>query len=325
MSKWKQKGGGFFGRIESVTFEDKTWESENAKSGSYRTLTAKLMVLKDGADEAVEQYLPAGFLYDGQGVSKNGKTLVDKNSADSPIIDGESNFAHFIDTVEEAGFDSAPFEAAKYRNFEALEGQRFEFKNVLDIDRQIASGKKKLGIKKAGVEKDGVVTYVGKAGKTYTEAQVLEAGKRDGKGDNKGKSFNQTRLTVVKVMTDDAAATDAGDDEDDKEEAPVKPAKATKGGKKAAAPVVEADEDGDDEEESGPSNKEAIKFLNTLLKEEDGTINRGDLTLLVARKIKDRGERDAMTKKLYATDFLTQENGWSFNQSSKKQSITLDS
>lgn len=323
MAKWKQKGGGFFGRIESITFEDKTWQSDKARDGSYRTLTAKLMVKKDGADEAIEQYLPAGFLYDGQGVSKNGKTLTDKNSADSPIIDGESNFANFIDTVEEAGFDSAPFEASKYRNFEALEGQRFEFKNVMDADRQLASGKKKLGIKKDGVEKDGAVVYVGKGGKTYTEAEVLAAGKRDGKGDNKGKSFNQTRLTVVKVMAEDGGAADVDEDEDEEEAPPVK---AAKGGKKVAkAEPVEADDDDDVEvEDAGPSNKEAIKFLNTLLKEEDGSINRGDLTLLVARKIKDRGERDAMTKKLYATDFLTQENGWSFNQSSKKQTITAE-
>lgn len=311
MAKWRQKGGGYIGKIESVTFEDKTWESENAKDGAYRTGTAKLMVLKDGADEAIAQYLPVGFFYDGQGVSKDGKTLTDKNSKDAPIIDGGSNFARFIDTLEDAGFDTSAFEATNYRNFEALEGKRIEFKNEIDLDRQMASGRKKLGIKKAG-------SLTGKGGKTYTEAEVMEAGKRQDKNDKK-KFYNQTRLTAVKVFDADAAGTD---DADEEEETPVKP---VKGAKAKAAPAPEPDEDEDDAEETGPSNKEAVKMLTGILKEEDGEINRADLTLLVARKIKDRGQRDAMTKKLFSTDFLREENGWSFNESSKKQAITLDS
>lgn len=326
MSKWRQKGGGFIGRIESVTFEAKTWESDAAKNGSYRTLTAKLMVLKDGADEAIQQFANAGFLYDGQGVSKNGKTLTDKNSADAPIVDGSSNFARLIDTIEESGFDSKPFEKTNYRNYEALEGQRFEFRQELDKERQIASGLKKLKAKKNTTQnEDGTFTI---KGVKVPESEVMEAGKRIGKtGDAKGKKFNQNRLIVVKVLGDAAAAEATDDaeeaDEDEAEEEEAAPkAKAGKG-KKVAEPEEDEDEaeEADDKE---PSNKEAIKLLKEILDDEDGEISQSDLTLLVARKIKDRKQRDAMTKKLFSTEFLEQENGWSFNSSSKKKTIKAD-
>lgn len=326
MGKWRVKGGGYIGRIESVTFEDKTWESENAKTGEYRTVTAKLMILKDGADEAIEQYLPAGFIYDGQGVSEDGKTLVDASSDDSAIVDGDSDFALFIDSIEanegEDGKYAAAFAESNYRNFDILEGVRIEVKNEINKTRQIASGLKKLKAPRNTVANDDG-TYTIK-GKDVSEADVLKAGKRAGKGERKGQSFNQTRIVVTKVFGD-APATKAA--------APAAAAKDAKLAKLAAKPVkgkpaakvAEEEDDSDDSaEDTGPSAKEAAKFLKTLLDEEDGSFDRKDITVLVSRKIKDAAERKAMTAMLLDEDFLGDVEGVSYAVKGKAQTITLD-
>lgn len=324
MSKWRQKGGGFIGTIESVTFEPKVWESENAKDGEYTTVTAKVMVKKDGADDAVEQYLPAGFLYDGQSVSKNGKTLIDKNSDDAAIIDGDSDFARLVDTYEEAGGDVATFVKSNYRNFEALEGQRVEFKNEMNKTRQIAAGLKKLGAKRGTkANEDGTYTI---KGKKVTEAEVLEAGKRLAKkGPNKGKLYNQTRLTIVKIFS--GSGDEAAEEDEDEEEAEEAPKTAKGKGKGKPAPAAEPDEDEADEDEDadeGPSNKEAIKVLLAILKDEDDSVSVSDIPVLVARRVKDKAERAAMTKKLVSPDFLAEENGWSVTGTGKKMSVAID-
>jgi hypothetical protein len=319
MSKWRQKGGGFIGVIKAVTFEKKEWESENAKGGEYTTITAKVMVLKDGADDAIEQYLPAGFLYEGQSISKDGKTLVDKNSDDTPIIDGGSDFARMIDTLEEAGFDPKPLEETNYRNFEAIEGLRVEFKNEINKERQIAAGLKKLGAKRnTQPQADG--SYIIK-GKVVAETAVMEAGKRTAKkGDRKGQAFNQTRLTVVKIL--DGAGAVSGDDDDTENEPPVKKAKGAKA--KVAEPEDDADDSAEDTEDDGPSLKEAIKMLTSILKDEDDAVSVSDLPVLVARRVKDKAERAAMTKTLVDPNFLGEENGWSVKGSGKKMVVELD-
>lgn len=315
--KWKQKGGGFNGILKSLTFETKDWESENAKDGEYTTLTAKLSILKDGADEPIDQFVNAGFLYDGQGISKNGKTLTDKNSDDSPIIAGDTNFARLLDTYEEAGGDTASFEKNFLRNFEVLEGQRFAFRNELDKERQIAAGLKKLKAKR-GTKPLADGSFVIK-GVAVSEAEVMEAGKRQDKNDKK-KFYNQNRLTIVQILGDGAAAA-ASDDDDEEEEKPAK----GKASKSKKAPEPDEDEDEADEaEDAGPSNKEAIKFLLGLLKDEDDEIGRSDIPVLVARKLKNKAERDAMSAKLTSVDFLKEENGWSVKGTEKKMVISLD-
>lgn len=306
-NRWRSKGG-FTGTVNSIEFETKTWKStkKGAKNPTYRTVSAKLMVTKDGADDPVEQYLQAGFAYEGQ--KPKGAVLTEQ-------IDGDSDFAKFVDSIEASGGDDImeALAAADFLDFSAIEDERFEFRNVQNVERQMASGRKKLNITKP----DGLV---GKDGTVYTEAEVMEAGKRQDKKDKK-KSYNQNYLTVAKVLGAGEPATDAGDDDDE----PEPPAKSAKGGK--AKKVVEPEEDEpevEDDEDTGVSDKVAIKFLNGLLKDEDGEISRKDITLLVARRIKDRGERDAMVKKLYSTALLKQENGWTFNESSKNQTITLE-
>src|SRR6185436_15224659 len=249
MAKWRQKGGGFIGMVESVTFEAKTWESDNAKDGEYSTLTAKVMVKKDGADEAVEQYLPAGFFYDGQSISKDGKTLLDENSDDAPIIGGDSDFARLIDTYEEAGGDPTPFEESNYRNFSALEGQRFEFKNEINKVRQISAGLKKLKAKRGTTaNEDGTYTI---NGKKYTEAEVMEAGKRQDKNDKK-KFYNQTRLTIVKIFGGAAKSGKVVEEDDDEEEETPAPK-----GKGKVKPAPEPEEGADEGDDNGPSDKDA--------------------------------------------------------------------
>jgi len=264
------------------------------------------MVLKDGADEPVEQYLQAGFAYESQ--KPKGAKLTDQ-------IDGDSDFAKFVDSIEAAGGADiiAAIAETDFLNFSAIEGERFEFRNVQNVTRQMAAGRKKLGI----VKPDGLV---GKDGTKYTEEEVMEAGKRPDKKDKK-KSYNQNYLTVSKVFDSGSVSDEDGDEDEDEPSEPVK-------GKKGAKPVPEADEDeeedADEDEDEGPSDKEAAKFLKGILKDEDGEISRKDLTLLVAHRIKDRAERDAMVKKLYSTALLKQENGWSFDEKGKAQTITLD-
>jgi hypothetical protein len=312
-NRWRSKGG-FTGTVNSIEFEIKTWKStkKGAKNPTYNTVSAKLMVTKDGADNPIEQYLQAGFAYEGQ--KAKGAVLTEQ-------IDGDSDFAKFVDSIEAAGGDDimTALADAEFLDFSAIEGNRFEFKFAQNVERQMASGRKKLGIAKP----DG---FVGKDGTVYTEAEVMEAGKRIDRKDKK-KSYNQNYLTVVRVLAA-AEETDGGDDDDDDDDAPEPPKakKATNGsGKKVAAaePDDEDDEDEDEDTDDGVDDKSAAKFLKTLLKEEDGEISRKDITLLVARRLKDRAQRDAMVKKLYSTAFLKSEAGWEFNESSKAQTITL--
>lgn len=318
-NRWRSKGG-FTGTVNSVEFETKTWKTskKGAKNPTYRTISAKLMVTKDGASDPIEQYLQAGFAYEGQ--KPKGATVTEQ-------IDGDSDFAKFVDSIEASGGQEImdALAEADFLDFSAIEGNRFEFRNVQNVERQMASGRKKLNITKP----DGLV---GKDGTVYTEDEVMEAGKRADKKDKK-KSYNQNYLTVAKVLGGEAAVDGDDADDDDADEDPAPPAKSTKGGKAngasktsspRAAKVEEEDEDEDDADNGDVDDKAAGKFLKALLKDEDGEISRKDITLLVARRLKDRTERDAMVKKLYSTALLRQENGWSFNESSKNQTITLD-
>ena len=91
MALFKKQGGSFAGKLTALTFESKDWESEKGKP--YSTLTAKLVIEKDGADDSIEQYLPAGFFYpnDGQTISDDEETL-----EGGAAVGDSSEFAKFV-------------------------------------------------------------------------------------------------------------------------------------------------------------------------------------------------------------------------------------
>jgi hypothetical protein len=183
MGKWKTSGGGFLHgqgfEILDYEFETKTWNEGRDKE--YTTLTVRIDIKVDGADKPVKQFLRAGFFYpDNQYVSKDGKTL--SSDREGYILQGDTEFARFIDSFEEAGGPADAFDATEYKNFEAMIGYRVEGKKVVDREQQIAAGKKALGRKAAGA----------------TEEELFEAGKEKGAD---GKSYNRTNLLVARVLS----------------------------------------------------------------------------------------------------------------------------
>ena len=68
-------GGGITGRVNSVTFETKTWNE--GKSNEYVTLSAKLVITPDGAQKSIDRFVRAGFFYpENQSISKDGTPLI---------------------------------------------------------------------------------------------------------------------------------------------------------------------------------------------------------------------------------------------------------
>jgi len=180
----KAGGGGFLhgvsGLISGITFDSKVWPAQGKKP-AYTTLSAEVLIIQDGQTEANQQFLKAGFLYEGQSVSKDGKTLISDN--DRPIITEDSEFGKFVSSMLEANPDVEADLDPAGRNFEGLVGYRVTFAKIVDSVTQMAIGKKRLGAK----------------AKNSTPEEILAAGKRADKNDA-SKSYNVDYLAVSAVL-----------------------------------------------------------------------------------------------------------------------------
>jgi len=300
MGLFRKSGGGFLngvnGVIQSITFDSKEWgEGEDA----YTTLSACVKVLQDGAEDAVEQYLPAGFLYEDMSISADGKTIEGGN--DGAVIQEGSEFAKFVQSaIETGGIGESAFDE-NGRNFEALEGLRVTFGKVLNKERQMAAGRKKLGKAKAAAA---------------SEDEIMKAGRRQDKND-KTKFYNHDQLVVSAVL---------GRED-------VKPAKGAKAkaGAKAAAPKSTAAKGGKANGAAKTVEEDytaADALLVDLLADAKGnTINKASISSLIVRKAladdMDNETRDGFRKLLASDEYLAREAGWTFAASEKNQPIAL--
>lgn len=294
MSLFKKAGGGFLngvnGIIESYKLEEKEWgEGDDA----YRTLTVQLLVKQDGAEEAVQQFLPAGFLYEGQTVSDDQQSIeVADDAQGGPFVREDSEFGRFLASAIANGIpeDAFPEDGS---NFEAMVGYRVTFIKELNKQRQMAAGKKKLGKAKAAAA---------------SEEDIMKAGRRQDKSD-KTKFYNHDMLLVSAVL---------GKGE---EKAAAKGAKATT---KAAAKPATASKKAPKDAEEDFEAADAL-LLELLAVAKDKTINRGTLNSLIIRKSleddMEDGVRDGFRKQLVNEDYLKRENGWTYDSEDKKQPI----
>lgn len=298
MGWYRKSGGSFKGRITSVELEQTDW-TEGKKPHS--TFTAKLVIDKDGAEDALEQYLSAGFIYPDSGEAIEDNTL----TGGAAVGDG----SEFQGLVQSAVDNGMPEEViGDGTNFDFLTNYRFEFGRVQDTDRQIASGSKKLKITST---KDG--EYVAKGGKTYTEEQVMEAGRRKGKD---GKYYNQMRLVITAVIGEVEAETSSKSSKSSKS--------TSKTTTKDAAPTSVAAKNGK-ANGAAKSKKEAEadveamdSFLVALLEDAPkSTLKKNNLTGAVVKHAKDLPEgwdRNTAINLLRDEEFLGRNNGWSYDE-----------
>lgn len=294
MSLFKKQGGSFAGKLTSLTFESKDWDGNDGKKG-YSTITAKLEIEKDGADEAIEQYLPAGFFYpnDGQTISEDGETL-----EGGAQVGEDSEFARFVASAVEKGAVSETDlldEDGNGTNFSALVGNRYEFGREINKDRQMAAGKKKLGKKAA----------------TSTDDEIMKAGRQQDKKD-KTKFYNHTFLVVSSVLG--AAKAEKAVDKGTKAVS-TKSTKTTNGsGKKSK----DAEQDFD----------AADALLVDLLADAKKPVKKSGLSSLVVRHAlaEDMADdtRDGFRKLFGDDEYLGRENGWSFDSKSKDKMVSLE-
>ncbi len=178
----KASGGGFLdgvsGIITGYAFDAKVWGEGNK---AYTSLSAELQIQQDGANDSVSQFLNAGFLHDGDAISKDGLTLIPAEDG-RPVVLDTSEFGRFVQSAIECGVPESDF-PENGTNFEALCNYRYTFAKELNTERQMAAGRKKLGAK----------------AKTATNEEIMVAGRRKDANDPK-KTYNHDRLIVSAVL-----------------------------------------------------------------------------------------------------------------------------
>ncbi len=174
-------GGGYLhgtaGEIVSLAFGEPK-EFTSAKGKPYHKLSMVVNILADGAEEPKAQYLDAGMVFP-DNTTIEGATIT-SDRAGSPPLQSDTDFYLFVESAIEGGF---PVEKLSINDFSGLAGWRYEFKREQNLEKQMAAGKKKLGVK----------------AKNATEEEILAAGKRVDPKD-KTKSYNQDRLLVAEVL-----------------------------------------------------------------------------------------------------------------------------
>lgn len=304
MGMFKRKGGGGYlngvnGVIKSVTFDSKEFGEGDA---AYHALSAEVKILQDGAEDEISQFLSAGFLHpdDGEAISDDGETL-----EGGAGVSEDSEFARLVKSAVEQGVPEADFpeENGVCTNYSALTNWRFTFAKEPNVEKQMAKGRKKLGIKKQG--------FAGKGGKTFTEEEIMLAGRRQDPND-KTKFYNEDRLIIGAVLgAADEAEQPKGKAKAKAEKTADKPAKATKGKK-----AEDVDYDAAD-----------ALLIDILANAKNNTVPKSGLSSAVVRKAveddMDNDTRDGF-RKLFADDeYLAREAGWTFDADDKTKPVAL--
>lgn len=280
MGLFRESGGGFLngenGTIVGLKFEIKAWETSTEFS-------AEVSVLRDGAEEAVPQFLRAGFVNEGHGIADDGQTL-----EGGLQVGAKTEFARFIQSMMDAGFEESNF-PVDGSNFSAIIGQRVTFGKEPDVERQMAAGRKKLGKVKAA---------------SATDAEIMAAGKRQDKKD-KTKSYNHDRLIVTAVLGEamTAAVKSVG-----KTTAPK--SAAAKSGKANGAAASTSDDTSVIEAAEGA-------LLTILGTAKDNSVPKGSLSSKVVNYALENNldgpDREALRKLVTSEAFLQRQTGWTFD------------
>jgi len=326
----KQGGATFGGTLTALTFERTDWnntpQAKKAGLKPYSTISMKLVIDKDGAEKPQEQYLEAGFFYPdrGQTISPDGVL-----GGGAFVAEG-SEAAHFIQSALDAGFDVAAIldedgnpaatSDKKAADFRALTGIRYEFGRAINEPKQMAAGRKALGVKEEKPDANG--NYVGKGGTKYTKSEVMTAGKKQDRND-KTVFYNQTYLMVQAILGEapavaaaPVAATAAAPKATTKATAPAKTTVAAKGQANGKAVEVEPDYETAD-----------ALLVDALSNAKNNTLKKASLSSVVIKwaveNDKTNEERDAIRALFSDDSYLARANGWKFDAETKDRPVSL--
>jgi len=304
MASWKSEGGG--GYLNGVAFvinevKMKFAEFEGQDDDANKKVTAAVKLTPDGGDE-VEQFFDAGFAPDGMTITKDGKLKFEGTKR----LSSNSDWIRLVSSAVETGFPEAELDESEGADFSVLEGYRFIGQREKDPEQQKRVGRSRL---KRGVDAFG--KKVSKNAKP-TDEEAFEAGKRGvKKGEHKGKLFDLDILLVKTVGKDGESSTKG---------------KTSKATTSKASKATESDDDASD----GPDTDRKDEVLIAVLKEHDGTLNRGNLqgrfVTWAAENDVEKPERDALRDAIYDEDYLNNaaERGIiTYDSDEKKQPITL--
>lgn len=286
------KGGGFLNNVDGLVVG---YTLTNAFPGQAADpddakVYMLLKVQQDGATDVKETTLGLGsgqFLE----ISKDGQSLTNIDGQQARIWDKSDGY-HFLASVETAGVPDGGIDDTEpsVLSFGGLVGRRFRFVQEKDEDRMEAR-------RKAGKNPNRVV-------------------ERDGES----KEYPFTRLVVTDAYPGVSAVP--------KSQAPAAgkpgrkptttkataPTPATGSGKGSSVATTHIDLD-----------TEAADVLKRILSENEGSIQRSQIAMLVTTGETSNPRREQLRKRIFSEDFLNTEAGWSFDQSSKTQGITLNS
>lgn len=282
-----KKGGGFLNNVVgTITDYEFTpdFPGGDGKKNNKSDFTPLYFVLTAEVDGAEKPATTTLFAgsADEFEISEDGKTLTAVD--DSAGIRSNSDLGRFVASMVAAGFDENNLpEDGEDINYESFIGQRVNFVQVKDED---AMAKQAKNWRKSN-------------------GKYNEQGQKKGKD---GKYYNLTYLTVDQVLG---------------EAAPAPKATASKGKPAAAAAKGKA-------VAGKPNGKVAVDIealatetLLGILEDNDGEIAKSKLPQAIAKKLGVKHpNREEVRKMVYSDDFLTTENGWSYDQSSRNQLIT---
>lgn len=284
------KGGGFLNNVDGLVVG---YTLTNAFPGQQADpddakVYMLLKVQQDGATDVKETTLGLGsgqFLE----ISKDGQSVSNIDGQVARIWDKSDGF-HFLASVEAAGVPDGGIDDTEpsVLSFGGLVGRRFRFVQEKDEDRMEAR-------RKAGKNPNRVV-------------------ERDGES----KEYPFTRLVVTDAYPGVSAVP--------KSQAPAAGKPGRKPGAKSTPPTGTTATGKSPAGTTAPDlDTEAADVLKRILSENEGSIQRSQIAMLVTTGETSNPRREQLRKRIFSEDFLNTEAGWSFDQSSKTQGITLNS
>lgn len=282
-----KKGGGFLNNVDGE-FTDYSFLTEfpgqegKAKKSDFNPLYFHFTAQVDGNEEPQSTTILAGSSDDFE-ISDDGKTLT---PVDPKIALRQGTpFDKLISSLVAKGFPETNLpDDDEPINYESILGWRVRF--VQERDEK-------------GMEK---------AARDYRKS----GGKFNEKGQKKGKDgkyYDLTNVVIAEVYGESG------------NEAPAPKAAAVKGKTAAAAKPVAGKAKKDDA--AGALNTLAKETLVAILDDNEGSIAKSKLPAKIAQKLGVKHpQREEVRKLIYSDEFLTTEDGWTYDQSGKQQLIT---
>jgi hypothetical protein len=188
MSIFTKPGSGLTGtpiQIVGYRLDTKTF-------GDSDKVSMELRFLKEGSTEPQKRFLDGGFLREGQSISADGLELLGGQRG----IESGTEIATLIESMATLVPELA--ETVTDRNFTPIVGARVTLQEVINDERQVFAGCKKLGVTTKGLRSWEAALKAAEA-KGYDRARVYEAGRRKDATDPK-KSYNHTMLVAETVV-----------------------------------------------------------------------------------------------------------------------------